>query len=780
MAAFFLLLLFSFPFLRFRLFLNMSIGPGIKKTLIFLTISPLIVFLIFFILVYTGFFGELPDRNELSALSNLQSTSVYDSKNQIIGEFYTEKRTSITYEEISPELRQILVEIEDRRFYEHSGIDYYSLLRVFIKSILFRENAGGGSTISQQLAKNIYEREDFGLLYYPVNKLKEMITAHRLESIYSKEELITHYLNTVTFGMDIYGVEKASQLFFNKKAIDLNTAESATIVGSLKATTRYNPVLNPNNSLKRRNEVLTSLHSSGFLSKERYSELVNSPLDLADITSDHQKAPYFLEQIKHRSKDLLDSLYPGKFPDIKKAGLKIHTTLDLSLQKKAEASMKEHLRRIQKEFRKQLPYNFWDKNKNLIDLEIAKLAFRPEHSDEKIKMNLYTHEGLKEFNFTLTDSIAYSLEFIHSGMLVSEPSSGKILVWVGGFDFTTFPLDHILSKRQVGSTIKPFVYASALDNNISPCKLYPTASVSYTVDNQEWKPENAGDSVDQFIRMNEALTHSVNTVSVKILKDAGIQNTVHLLHQAGIRSNIPKVPSIVLGTPSISLFEMVQAYSIFANEGWMTPLYMIERIESSDGIMLYQHKETPPVQVISGRTSKIIRHFLENVINEGTGARLRGQYKLKNSIGGKTGTTQNGSDGWFIGISPGLVAGIWSGGEYPSIAFRNGSKGQGAYLALPIYGLFYQKLNNDPFYRKLTEKTFPDLPDEISEELACNPLFPEFKFLKWLFRGKRTTNSEPEKQESIQWQLNDSSKVDSALEPPKQPFLKRLFRKKHN
>ena len=696
----------------------------------------ILLFVILVLLVFNGFYGPIPSEDDLKNISQDLTTSIYDSKGELIAKLYEQDRSSVTIDKINTHAIQILIAVEDKRYYDHNGIDYRSLGRVLIKSILLQnESSGGGSTISQQLAKNLYPRVDHEYLYYAVNKLREMIIASRLERIYSKDQILALYLNTVPFGMDIYGIQSASQRIFGKEASELNLQEAATLIGSLKATTWYNPILNPENSLRRRNSVLTKMHDGGYMDSREYENALASELETVDKPVKSREALYFTQQVNEEAKQLLKEIDPGI--SIATSGLKIYTTLDLRLQKMAEEAVSEHLKELQKLIEPQLNERFWSANRLIIDKELSKVGDRNEDVRE---MRVFTWDGGDNRTLSQEDSIKHYLKFLQAGFLAADPVSGEIKAWIGGIDPIHFPYDHVMSRRQVGSTFKPFIYATALENDISPCSYYETATVNYEVEGEDWAPRNAGIVEDEALTMAQALQNSVNTVSVKILNETGIPATIDIARRAGITSTIPDVPSIALGTSSHSLKEMVEAYGAFANGGWNVPLHKITRIEDRHGKVLYERVDSPRRKVFSEKTGDLMIHFLKDVVNSGTGSEIRSLYSVNNDIGGKTGTTQNNSDGWFIGISPRLVAGAWVGGEYPAISFTSSTYGQGARMALPIYAKFYQQLNRSN-YQWITDARFNELPENLQGEVDCNPIQEEFRFWDWLRNlGKKSKN----------------------------------------
>ena len=705
--------------------------------------------IIFFALVYNNFFGKVPGDEEIKNINNLEASLVYDANGEALGKFYIQDRTLVGINEISPFLVQALVATEDKRFNSHHGIDFRSLLRVMVKTVLLQKSSsGGGSTITMQLAKNLFPRSTYKFLYYPINKTKEAIIAYRIEEYYSKDEILTLYLNTVSFGEDVYGVESASQRFFNSTAAELKPEQAAVLVGMLKATTSYNPVLHPEASLIRRNVVLAQMVKAEVIGQDNADSLILLPLEVDYRPKGKEPGPYVLAQIRKKIERFVDNYNENHEVQINMLtdGLKIYTTIDKQLQKYAEIAMQEHMIKLQEVFdRHWYEHDLWSRHKKLLDREIKKVANgrTPLQMQEKADIYIYKPKEDGFVEMSPIDSIKYYLQQLQAGFLAIQPQNGSVKTWVGGIDFQFFPYDHVnySAKRQVGSTFKPIVYAAALEKGISPCNYYKAEQASYDEQGEEWTPANDDAEYEGKYTMEGALEGSVNTVSVKILHDVGIGNTIDLAHEMGISSNIPEVPSIALGTPSISLIEMVTAYSSFVNGGYAISPYMIERIEDREGNILYQHKEAKRERILSEKTSRMMVHLLEGVVDNGTGRSIRTVYQLQNPIGGKTGTTQNNADGWFMAVTPKLVAGAWVGGIYPEISFTETRLGQGATMALPVFGKFYSQLNSDNDYNTYTQAQFKPMKSEWVAELDCDPFKEDFKFFDWLFGKEKKDNA---------------------------------------
>lgn len=748
----------------------------------------------FYQAVRFGFFGPLPDEQALSNIKNFVASEVYSEDGKLLGKYYIQERTHASYENISPHIIKALIATEDARFYEHNGVDNRSLFRVFIKTLLLQdESAGGGSTISQQLVKNLYPRKNYGFLTIPVVKIREAIIAQRLEKVYSKEEILTLYLNTVSFGDNAFGIETAAERFFNKDSDELNIPEAATLVGMLKATHNYNPRLYPKDALRRRNVVIHQMEKYGFLKSAEADSLMKKELVLDYNKQNHNQglATYFREHLRQQLQQWCKTnTKPDGTPyNLYTDGLKIYTTLDSRLQQYAENAMREHMKKLQQDFfdhwQGRSP---WSGNEEILKNAIhrskrykkLKEEGRSEEEIQKIfnepvRMKVFSWEGVQEKNMSPLDSVKYYLHFLNAGFMAMEPQTGAIRTWVGGIDHEFFKYDHvnIKTKRQVGSTFKPIVYAAALQQGADPCAYIPASRETYTELNG-WSPGNSDGNYEGEYTLMGGLIKSVNTVSVKVLHKTGISNTINLAKRMGIESNIPKLPSIALGTPEISLYEMVTAYSTFANRGKsVTPHYLL-RIENQNGEVLEEFvSENVQNRVLTAEQADIMVHMLKGVINEGTASRLRWRYNLSNEIAGKTGTTQSYADGWFIGLTPNLVAGAWVGADNPGIRFRSSNLGQGANTALPIFGLFWQKVNADKSFSTLSNSRFNQPDSALLASIDCPPyrLEEEQNMFERLF-GKKEDKPAIKKDENHQRQPRQRSKPKKKK---KKGFFERIF-----
>lgn len=696
-------------------------------------------------------FGSLPGKEDMTNIENHTASEVFTSDGKLMGRYFIENRLSIGNKNISPHVINALIATEDSRFFEHKGIDYISLGRVLFKTMIARNKSqGGGSTISQQLARNLFPRTGNSIFELTVSKVKEIIIANRLEKIYNKDQILNLYLNTVSFGEEIFGIETASQRFFSKSAGDLHPYEAATLIGMLAANTAYSPRLYPEQSWKRRNIVLRRMEEQGWIDAGDYSKWIAEPIHLSYRRIDHNTgiAPYFRDILQKELENYLKDNF-GDSINLYTDGLRIYTSIESEIQAYAEGAVTREMNRLQKEFnehwKNQSP---WDESTGLF-IEALRGSTRYQklltdgHNETEI-MHLLAKPintlpgGTRGEKGKLSplDSIRQSLLTLHAGFMAIDPATGFILAWVGGIDHKEFQYDHVTSKRQVGSTFKPIVYAAALEKGIKPCDFFSNEKRIYK-NYDDWSPSNSEGSYDGYYSMKGALVHSVNTVSAELILKTGIPRVIALAKEMGIDSSIPEVPSIALGAADISLKEMVFAYSSFINQGLAVRPVGITRIEDKDGNVLFVHKPSPPGKtVISNETSLTMIHMLKEVVDSGTARSLHSVYHLKTELGGKTGTTQNNADGWFIGFSPNIVAGCWVGAENPSVHFRTTRLGQGAHTALPVFARFMQNLENNSQHKVLTSGTFPLLPAHLVKEFDC-PDFsmknPRFSFIEKLF-----------------------------------------------
>ncbi|MEX2370176.1 MAG: transglycosylase domain-containing protein [Bacteroidales bacterium] len=710
--------------------------------------SILLLYSILFFLVYTGMFGHLATVQELKNIQNHISSEVYSNDKVLLGKYYYQDRTNVRYQDLPEHLIHALIATEDARFYEHHGIDGRSTLRVIFKSILLQNRgAGGGSTIHQQLAKNLYKRKRYSIITMPVNKFREMIIGVRLDKAYSKKEILELYLNTVSFGENTYGIETGSQRFFRMQPGNLKIEESALLVGMLKGTYVFNPRYFPERSKSRRDNVLSRMHKHNYIDKVTLDSLCALPIktDYVNLSHNEGPAPYFREHLRLFLFDWAKNnpKSDGSHYNIYTDGLKIYTTINADLQQYAEEAMMAHMANLQKNFDRQWKTRDpWGRQNGFIlkILEktpaygrLKKQGLSGEEIIEALKipkrMEIFTYEGMKETEMSVYDSVVHYSRFLHAGLLSMEAETGYVRAWVGGINSNYFKYDHIHSKRQAGSTFKPILYAAALKNGHDPCSYLPNDSVVYEEYNN-WTPRNASGGYGGYYSMKGALSQSVNTISVKLLEETGTDAVIRFSEQLGIEGDMPEVPSLALGTGNVSLKEMVRAYSVFLNEGRIVEPIFLKRIEDKHGNVLFEAESRISEQLIDPHQALLMTEMLKSVVDSGTASSLRRVYGFENEIAGKTGTTQHNTDGWFIGYTPVLITGIWVGGDLPSVRFRYGGYGQGASAALPIWARYMQKIYRNPLYAHSKNLSF-QIPESVKDELDCSDYRESFGHWWW-------------------------------------------------
>ncbi|MBQ0788334.1 MAG: transglycosylase domain-containing protein [Oceanihabitans sp.] len=715
--------------------------------------------LVFFASIYFGAFGKLPNVRELSNLKQAEATQVLDKDSRLIGKYYIYDRQPLTYPEFPEHLLNALIATEDVRFYEHDGVDNISLLRVFFKTILFQDkSSGGGSTITLQLAKNLFGRDKHFAFSTIVNKIKESIVAKRIEQIYSKKEIVTLYLNTVPFPDNTYGIESASRKFFSIPTTNLTLSQAATLVGTLKANNFYNPRRNLENSKQRRDVVLQQMLKYNYITETQYAVTIKESMDLDYQSFNHDLglAPYFRAQLK---KELVIVLKDFKKPNgeaynLYKDGLVVHTTLDSQMQKYAEEAMQLHLTKLQEAYEASYGKNApWNVNKKLIENVIKTLpaykkykalGLEETHIIDSLSMKheveLFDWKETKTESISTIDSLKHYLKFLNTGMIALEPQTGAVRTYIGGIDYRFFKYDHVSqSERQVGSTFKPFVYTAAIENGMKPCTYFSPEAITYT-DYKNWTPTNSGSNEeDPYINFNleKALSQSMNTIAVKVLNEVGIDKVLIQAKKLGITKQLPKEPSLALGVAEINIKELAGAYASYVNNSKPVKPYFITKIEDKNGVEIVSFKpEVKETKAYSDYTRQVILQMMKSTVNSGTAARLISTYNLKNNIAGKTGTTQDNKDGWFVGITPNLVTVNWVGNDNYNIGFKSTGLGQGANSALPIFAKFYQKLNADSNYSSITKSSFENPSNEVLEALNCEEEKRD-GFLKRLFNKKK-------------------------------------------
>ena len=718
-----------------------------------------------FVLASKGFFGQMPDLQQLENPKTNLATQIITSDNRIIGKYYfKDNRTPISFEELPQNLIDALIATEDERFYSHSGVDWKSTLR----AIYYMGERGGASTITQQLARQLFVGvRSRNILEAIIQKIKEWVLSFELESRYTKNEIIAMYLNIYDFGYNADGIKSAAKIYFDKSPINLKLDESAVLVGMLKNSSLYNPIRRPEKVRNRRNVVFNQMLRNDYINKIEYDSLKSLDLNINYTPESHREglATYFRAYLQDFMKKWIKNnpKEDGSLYNIYRDGLKIYTTIDSRLQNIAETSMKKHMKNLQDEFFAQndtVDVNvspFVDLRQGQIDTLLMNSAKRSDRwknfknigldeneilasFEKKTSMRVFSYNGEIDTIMTPMDSIRYYKKFLRASMMSMDPNSGHVKVWVGGFDYKHFQYDQVFQgRRQIGSTFKPFLYATAIDQlRLSPCDLLPDAL--YCIEPfkhgniDSWCPKNSGDRYGRTRTLKNALANSINTISARLMDRVGPRPVIDLAKKMGIKSRLPRVPSIALGTPDISLFEMVGAYSTFANKGIYIKPIIITRIEDKNGTILFEViPET--TDVLSEESAYVTINLLKGVTEEGSGMRLRHEgaevsnlvfqnvvtgypYKFENPIAGKTGTTQNQSDGWFLGMVPNLVTGVWVGGEDRSIHFKDIAYGQGATMALPIWALFMKSVYDNEDL--LISKEDFESPDVLTIPIDCD------------------------------------------------------------
>lgn len=739
-------------------------APSFKrfiKWLWILLLAPIVGLTLLMFMASWGWFGPLPTVEELENPKNYLASEIISSDGKQIGKYFLENRTHARYEELSPYLPQALIATEDERFLSHSGIDFKGLARAVAKL----GTAGGASTISQQLAKMLFtEQVAASQVQRVFQKFKEWVIAVELERRYTKEEILVMYLNRYDFLNLAVGIESAAQIYFNTSVDSLSVLESATLVGMLKNSSYYNPRRFPERVEQRRNVVLSQMVRNEFLSSDAADSLMEVPMELDYQRAGHNDglAPYFRAHLRSYMRDWI-SKNPkpdGTKYNLYTDGLKIYTTIDSRMQQYAEESMRAHMSNLQRVFRihwkGRTNAPFEDLDTKAIDrlmrqamrrTDRYRIAKEKDLSNDSIEllfntpreMTVFSWEGEIDTVMTPMDSIAYYKFFLQAGVLSMDPQTGFIKAWVGGIDHKHFKYDHVYqAKRQVGSTFKPFVYVTAIDQKkYSPCYKVPNVPVRFEKEQwgllKDWQPSNSDDEYGGELSLKQGLAESVNTITAFLMKQVRPRPVIEMARNLGVEGDIPEQPAICLGTPDLSLAEMVGAYGTFANQGIYTKPTAVLRIEDKYGVVLADF--TPMTrEVMSAETAYTAVNLLEGVTQYGTGVRLRTQYgnysylndvvtgypyKFTNPIAGKTGTTQNHSDGWFMGMVPNLVTGVWVGAEDRAAHFRSIAYGQGATMALPIWAMYMNKCYADPGLQ-VSQDEFNEPEGGVTIQLDCD------------------------------------------------------------
>lgn len=722
---------------------------------------------IIILLVSKGFFGKLPSFDELENPKTNLATQLISSDGNNLGAYFYENRSNASYKDLPNDLIDALIATEDIRFRNHSGIDIRSLLRAVYGQIIGNKSSGGASTITQQLAKMLFTKKPSSGIERVVQKLKEWVISARLEKHYTKDEIITMYLNRFDWVNNAVGVKSASRVYFNKKPAELKLEEAATLVGMLKNSALYNPNRRLNFTRERRNVVLSQMKKYGFINNATFDTTIAKPLVLDFKKASHNEglAPYLREQLRPilvnwcKTKTKPDGSSYNLYTD----GLKIYTTIDSRMQIHAEKAVKTHISKLQKDF-----YNHWEgyehapfpEDFDTLQFELVmnqaikrserykKMKASGKSNEEiekafktKVKTKLFSWNGVIDSLISPFDSILYNKFFIHCGMMSMDPKTGFIKSYVGGIDHRFFKYDHVIKgKRQVGSTFKPFLYALAVQEGYSACKKVPNVPVVFDKNiwklEKDWAPKNSGNDYEGLpLTMKFGLANSINSMTAYIMKQFGPYAVVDLARKMGVKSKILAVPSLCLGTFDLSVYEMVGAYSTFANKGvWTEPIF-INKITDKNGVVL-ENFSPKTQEAMSQNTADIMIRLLQGVVDgvyspeakvrRGTGVRLRYRYEFKNEIAGKTGTTQNQSDGWFMGITPDLVTGVWTGCEDRSVHFRDIQNGQGANTALPVFAEYMKGIYNDTLNLGPMSKNF-DISKSIDISIDCDEDLIKFK-----------------------------------------------------
>jgi penicillin-binding protein 1A len=725
-------------------------------------LCPVLAISLMLLLANLGVFGYMPEVSELTNPKNNLATEIISSDGEVIGKFFTENRTNVSYDQISPYMVQALIATEDERYLKHSGIDFRALARAVAKM----GKAGGGSTITQQLAKQLFtDHVAQNIVQRGAQKFKEWIIAVRLERLYTKEEIIAMYLNRYDFLNLAIGVESAAMIYFGEEPDSLDVLQSAMLVGMLKNSSYYNPLRRPELVQERRNTVLYQMVRNDFLEQEMADSLAEIPIKIDYHRAGHNAglATYFREYLRGFMKEWLKNnpKPDGTQYNLYTDGLRIYTTIDSRMQRYAEEAVQKHLSNLQDIF-----FDHWEGRSSapFSDISSSEINTLMEQGmkrsdryrryrkrnmpmdsiryffDQPTQMSIFNWDGEIDTVMSPMDSIRYHKSILQTGMMSMDPKTGFVKAWVGGNDYRYFQYDHVKqARRQVGSTFKPFVYATAIDQmHYSPCYEVPNVQVRFEKEEwgllQDWMPKNSDGEYGGELSLKEGLATSTNTITAWLMKQVRPKAVIGMARHLGVEGEIPDQPAICLGTPDLSVYEMVGAYGTFANEGIYTEPITVLRIEDKNGVVLDEFMPETR-EVMSAEIAYVICDLLKGVTRFGTGVRLRTNwadaykylgdpvtgypYAFTQPIAGKTGTTQNHSDGWFMGVVPDLVTGVWVGCEDRSAHFRSLALGQGATTALPIWAMYMRMCNNDPEL-KLSQEDFEKPEGEMTIEVDCD------------------------------------------------------------
>ncbi len=709
----------------------------------------------FIFLVRKDVFGKLPTTEELAALKNEEATLIYSSNGSVIGKVFAQNRTNVLWKDIPKHVVDALVSTEDQRFFEHEGVDAFSYVRVFFRTIIARDRSGGGgSTISQQLVKNLYGREKHGMLTVPVNKVKEALVAQRLEKVYSKEDVITLYLNSVPFGENIYGIEAASERYFTKPASKLKVEEGAVLVGMLKANTKYNPRLNPQAAKGRRDQVLALMAGNEKLTAKARDSLQAMPLTIryTGITA-LDAYGYFDVQVERQARAILAEIgkKTGTTYDLEKEGLRIYTTLDTALQHAALRSVSKQLSAMQPKLDRELISKglrkTWEK-------KLGKHANSDWKQNERSVKEVFSWSGKRPDTLSYRDSLWHYHSMLQAAFLMVDPATGKVLAYSGGNDVRTLPFDQVQSHRPIASAIKPIIYAAGLNRGLEPCTYLNNEQKTYP-ELDGWSPQNFDkDTIGGQVAMWYALAHSMNIPTVDLYFRTGVDTIRDTFKALGLPVDGVDNPALALGAADISLKEIVGAYSAFANGGLMRDPQLIEKITDASGKVIYQGKMEKAKRALDEEVAGTITTLLQRAVDQGTGTSMRSLFGVRSPLAGKTGTSQDYSDAWFVAYTPGIVAATWVGARDPEVHFYSGN-GTGSQLALPIIGGTLAEVERSSALRKKYLLPFPTMPMEV--DLDCPPRRSSDlleRLIDGIFNkdgddGRKLDRSQPKEKENI-------------------------------
>lgn len=705
----------------------------------------IVLFALFIVAIGFGLFGDLPSFRDIEHPKSNQASEILGENNKVLGTYFVQNRSNISYQEISPNVINALIATEDIRFKEHSGIDFKRTFTIFLYAIVGKKQ--GGSTITQQLALNLFSEEgrQKNFLKRVLQKFQEWVIAVKLERNYTKEEILVMYLNTVDFGNQAYGIKSAARVYFNTTPDKLTVAQSATLIGILKGISRYSPTRNPERSLARRNTIIGLMAKADMLTAQELEKEKEKPLGLRfnAATVNDGIAPYFRAVLKNDIKRIFQErsiLNNGVPYDLDRDGLKIYTTINYDMQVYAEEAQREYMKTLQASFEKSWKGRNPFKGKEMqieqgirrsdrykaLQMEGKSEAEIKKDFNTPTRLSIFTWRGDIDTLMKPIDSVKYYKMLLRNAMMAMDPQTGLVKAWVGGINYEHFKYDQVkMGTRQIGSTAKPFTYAVAIENGYSPC--FSVLNEPVTIENPgspPWTPRSSG-TVPGYLTLQKALALSQNYIAAYLMKQVGPTAVATLAKKMGITSDVPALPSIALGSFDASVYDMVGAYSVFANKGvWTKPTYIV-RVEDKNGVVLYTERPIPR-PAMNEEVAYVMTRMLRGVVTNGTGWRLAGRYGVKAAIGGKTGTTQNNSDGWFMAISPQLVAGVWTGCEDRAFHFTSTAGGDGATTALPIYAGFMKRVYADPKL-KITQKDFEVPKNGVSIIYDCNQYQQEEK-----------------------------------------------------